>query len=427
MTEPAGIFGRDARVRRRMRGEIRFRVYGIASIGIALAALGWLFVSLALGSAGTFRATHILLDIHFDAALLDPEGTGDPDVTAGSDFQPLARNALRAIFPEVRDRRERRALNGLVTSGAPFLLRDMVLEDSSVLGRTVPVWLPASDEADLIVTDAAPDAPPGARRTKTERQAAWLAVLADEGRVKQAINWRFLTGGDSREPELAGILVALMGSIFSVLVCVAVSFPVGVLAAIYLQEFARPSRLTTLFEVNINNLAAVPSIIFGLFGLFFFLNVLGLPRSAPLVGGLVLALMTLPTIIIASRASLHAVPEAIREGALAIGASKIQAVFHHVVPLALPGMMTGTILGMARALGETAPLLMIGMVAFIIDVPKSILDPATALPVQIFLWADSPERAFADKTAAAILVLLVFLVVMNAGAIFIRSRFETRL
>ena len=211
------------------------------------------------------------------------------------------------------------------------------------------------------------------------------------------------------------------------LVCVAVSFPVGVLAAIYLQEFARPSRLTTLFEVNINNLAAVPSIIFGLFGLFFFLNVLGLPRSAPLVGGLVLALMTLPTIIIASRASLHAVPEAIREGALAIGASKIQAVFHHVVPLALPGMMTGTILGMARALGETAPLLMIGMVAFIIDVPKSILDPATALPVQIFLWADSPERAFADKTAAAILVLLVFLVVMNAGAIFIRSRFETRL
>ena len=190
---------------------------------------------------------------------------------------------------------------------------------------------------------------------------------------------------------------------------------------------ACPSRLTTLFEVNINNLAAVPSIIFGLFGLFFFLNVLGLPRSAPLVGGLVLALMTLPTIIIASRASLHAVPEAIREGALAIGASKIQAVFHHVVPLALPGMMTGTILGMARALGETAPLLMIGMVAFIIDVPKSILDPATALPVQIFLWADSPERAFADKTAAAILVLLVFLVVMNAGAIFIRSRFETRL
>ena len=246
------------------------------------------------------------------------------------------------------------------------------------------------------------------------------------GRDEKKWNIEFFTTGDSRNPETAGIGGAIVGSSLTLLVTLLLAFPVGVAAAIYLEEFAPKNRINDMIEVNINNLAAVPSIIFGLLGLAIFLNFFGMPRSAPLVGGIVLALMTLPTIIIASRASIKSVPPSIKEGALALGATKIQAVFHHVVPLAMPGMMTGTIIGMARALGETAPLLMIGMVAFIVDVPRSITDPSTALPVQIFLWADSPERAFVEKTFAAILVLLIFLVIMNLTAILIRKRFEKK-
>ena len=244
--------------------------------------------------------------------------------------------------------------------------------------------------------------------------------------MRGVFNRRFLTSGDSREPELAGVWGAVVGSFLTLLVTLAISFPVGVAAAIYLEEFARRSRLNDVIEVNINNLAAVPSIVFGLLGLAGFLGFFGMPRSAPLVGGVVLALMTLPTVIIASRAALASVPPSIREAALAMGASRLQTVFHHVLPLGLPGILTGTILGMARALGETAPLLMIGMVAFIVDVPGRLTDPATVLPVQIFLWADSPERAFVEKTSAAILVLLGFLVMMNLAAVLLRSRFERR-
>ena len=236
----------------------------------------------------------------------------------------------------------------------------------------------------------------------------------------------FFTRGASREPEMAGVLGAVVGSFLTLIVTLGISFPIGVAAAVYLEEFAPKNRWTMLIEVNINNLAAVPSIVFGLLGLAVFLNFFGMPRSAPVVGGMVLALMTLPIIIIASRAALKAVPPSIREAALGVGASKLQTVFHHVLPLAMPGIMTGTILGMAHALGETAPLLMIGMVAFIVDVPHGIFDPATLLPVQIFMWADFPEQAFQQKTSAAILVLLSFLVVMNAIAVVLRKRFERR-
>ena len=264
------------------------------------------------------------------------------------------------------------------------------------------------------------------QRRLNDQQLAWISQLQDQGRIESRLNTRFLTGGDSREPEQAGMFGALIGSALSLLVCFLLSFPVGVLAAVYLEEFATKNQLSRIIEVNINNLAAVPSIVFGLLGLAILLNYFGMPRSTPLVGGTVLALMTLPTIIIASRAALRAVPPSVREAAIGLGASKVQTTFHHVAPLALPGMLTGAIIGMAQALGETAPLLMIGMVAFIVDVPQSITDVATALPVQIFLWADSPERGFMEKTSAAIMVLVVFLVLMNLAAITLRRRLERR-
>jgi phosphate transport system permease protein len=269
------------------------------------------------------------------------------------------------------------------------------------------------------------DVPEAQRRIK-DLQLAWFERLQNEDRIEKRFNRIFFTAGDSREPELAGIHGALMGSFYTLLVTLALSFPIGIASAVYLEEFAPKNRWTDLIEVNINNLAAVPSIVFGLLGLAVFLNFFGMPRSAPLVGGLVLTLMTLPTIIIAGRASLQSVPPSIREAALGVGASKMQMVLHHVLPLALPGILTGTIIGMARALGESAPLLMIGMVAFIVDVPQGFTDPATVLPVQIFLWADSPERAFVERTSAATIVLLAFLIVMNATAVILRKKFERR-
>jgi len=267
---------------------------------------------------------------------------------------------------------------------------------------------------------------PEASRKVSDDQIVWLEVLRDQGRIDTVFNTRFFTAGDSREPELAGIWGAAVGSFWTMLVTFCLAFPIGVLAAIYLEEFAPKRRLTDFIEVNINNLAAVPSIVFGLLGLAVFLGFFGVPRSAPLAGGIVLALMTLPTIIIASRAAIRAVPPSIREAALGVGASKLQSTFHHVLPLAMPGILTGTIIGMAQALGETAPLIMIGMVAFIVDIPTGVLDSATVLPVQVYRWSDFPERAFEARTAAAILVLLGFLVIMNALAVFLRKRFERR-
>jgi len=273
-----------------------------------------------------------------------------------------------------------------------------------------------------VVTYATPES----NRKITDLEVALLERFRTNGQVERSFNWRFFTSGDSREPELAGIRGAITGTALTLMVTLVLCLPIGVLAAIYLEEFAPKNRFTDFIEVNINNLAAVPSIVFGLLGLAMFLNFFGLPRSAPLVGGLVLALLVLPTIIIASRAALKAVPPSIKEAALGVGASPQQAIFHHVLPLAMPGIMTGTIIGMAHALGETAPLLMIGMVAFIVDVPGAITDAATVLPVQIYLWSDLPELAFQYKTAAAIVVLLVFLFAMNGTAIWLRKRFERR-
>ena len=414
------------RLKRRYAAERRFRFYGVLAILAAVGMLGLLVVSIVSNAIPAFTQTFIAVEVNFDAEIIDPEGNRDRETLRRADYDALIKAALRERFPEVTERRAKRALYGLISSGAGLELRDRVLADPSIVGSTRRVWLRSSDDIDTFVKGGiSRDVPEDQRRVK-DNEIAWLDRLDAAEGVDVRFNTALFTAGDSREPELAGIRGAVMGSLLTLFVTLVLSFPVGVLSAVYLEEFAPKNKWTDLVEVNINNLAAVPSIVFGLLGLAVFLNVFGLPRSAPLVGGMVLALMTLPTIIIAARAALKAVPPSIREAALGVGASRIQVMTHHVLPLAMPGILTGTIIGMAQALGETAPLLMIGMVAFIVDIPGGFTDPATVMPVQIYLWADSPERAFVAKTSAAIMMLLVFLVLMNALAVVLRKRFERR-
>jgi phosphate transport system permease protein len=413
-------------IRRRYRNEYVFRALGLAALLIGLGFLAFFFYTLIGNGYTAIQQTRVLLDLKLDAAVIDPDGRRDPATLATADYQRLVRDALQTAFPGVTSRADLRALFGLLSPGAGIEIQALVAADPGVIGTTRSMWLLAAADVDVLIKGHSPRDVPESDRRLDDRQLAWLTTLEQQGRVERQFNRYFFTNGDSRDPELAGIWGATVGSFFMLLVTLALSFPLGVATAIYLEEFAPRNRWTDLVEVNINNLAAVPSIVFGLLGLALFINAFGLPRSAPLVGGLVLSLMTLPVIIIASRAALTAVPPSIREAALGLGASKMQMVLHHVLPLAMPGMLTGTIIGMARALGESAPLLMIGMVAFIVDTPDSPLSPATALPVQVFLWADSPERAFVERTSAAIVVLLVFLLVMNAAAILLRKRFERR-
>ena len=407
-------------LRRRYRAERRFCMLGLTAILISLFFLFLLFYSIVTDGYSAFYQYHVNLDLFFDPELLPKENLRQGNYAA------LVKNALKKQFPQVTKRNPKRNLYKLVSSGAQYQLRDMVLETPSLIGQTRPVWMALDDEIDMYLKGYV-DFEGGAHTTaRQKQQAGWIKTLKGLNRIESRWNFTFFTAGDSREPEQSGILGALVGSLLTLAITLALSFPIGISAAIYLEEFAPKNRWTDIIEVNINNLAAVPSIVFGLLGLAVFLNFFGLPRSAPIVGGLVLTLMTLPTIIISSRASIQSVPPSIRDAALGVGASNTQMVFHHVLPLALPGMLTGTIIGMARALGETAPLLMIGMVAFIVDIPTGFTDAATALPVQIFLWADSPERAFVERTSAAILVLLLFLIAMNATAVLMRKRFEKR-
>jgi phosphate transport system permease protein len=419
-----------SRLRRRYAAERRFRLYGAGAIAIAVAILAALLGSILWQGVGALWRTEILLDVEIDAGIVDPAGGRDPAVLAGADYGLVVKNALRADFPDVTERKEKRDLGALLSSEAAHILRAQVLADPDLIGTRLRLWVPASSDVDMLMKgvldrDSLARALAGDGRLNAD-QVAWVGVLDAEGRIAKGFNAAFFTRGDSREPEQAGIGGALVGTILTMLVTFVLSFPLGVAAAIYLEEFAPKNRWTDLIEVNINNLAAVPSIVFGLLGLAVFLGFFGLPRSAPLVGGMVLSLMTLPTLIIAARAAVAAVPPSIRDGALALGASPLQTVLHHVLPLAMPGILTGSIIGMARAAGETAPLLMIGMVAFIVDIPGGIGDPSSVLPVQVFLWADAPERGFAEKTAAAILVLLVFLALVNLVAVVLRRRFERR-
>jgi phosphate transport system permease protein len=588
-----------ARIRRRYRAERRFKFYGVAAIALTALFVAAVLTDIVIKGLPAFTQYQLVLPVKVDAAEVDPSGSANPATIRGADFQALVVNALRAEFPNVTSRTDRRALSNLLSSGAADVLRDRVVADPKLIGQTVAVPVLLSDDADLYLkgtgtridrvagrgtatasgtegeitiqssaddfaaltadvknllsararvlrqevdrfrrisaqagakkadlekslataqgavraaleanikaatdemetftqrakeredeaaalqarfddragsealttdlpslliainggvvkateidskgvkgevllplTSAAPAAPgswrvvtyvtPESNRRVSDREVTWLERLREKGLVQNSFNWGFFTQGDSREAELAGIRGALVGTALTLLVTLVLCLPFGVAGAIYLEEFAPKNWLTEIIEVNINNLAAVPSIVFGLLGLAVFLNFFGLPRSAPLVGGLVLALLVLPTIIIASRAALKAVPPSIKEAALGVGASHQQAIFHHVLPLAMPGIMTGTIIGMAHALGETAPLLMIGMVAFIVEPAASITDAATVLPVQIYLWSDLPEIAFQSKTAAAIIVLLLFLFVMNGAAIYLRKRFERR-
>ena len=406
--------------------EKRFQWYGRIAILISLSFLVFMFVAILFRGAGAFQQTKIGLDINFAQQLIDPARTGDADVIAGANYKPLITNSLAQTFPEVTTRNDKRRLYKLISSGSVFELGNMVKENPALIGTTQTVWLTATSEVDLFMKGKIDETISEDLRRLKDQDIGWIETLKDKDIIKRKFNTALFTNGDSREPEMAGILGAAFGSFFSLLVCFLISFPLGILTAVYLEEYAKKTRLTDFIEVNINNLAAVPSIVFGLLGLSIFLNFFQLPRSTPLVGGMVLALMTLPTIIIASRSILRSVPNSIRDAALGLGASKTQTTFHHVVPLALPGMLTGTILGMARALGETAPLLMIGMVAFIVDIPKGVTDVATSLPVQIFLWADSPEKGFVERTSAAIIVLLVFLVLMNLLAVYLRRKLERR-
>ncbi|MDD3449686.1 MAG: PstA family ABC transporter permease, partial [Gammaproteobacteria bacterium] len=346
----------NAGLKRRYAAERRFRLYGLAAIVAGLAFLVLLFSSIAANGYTAFQQTHVRLDVTFDPAVIDPEGTRDPRALSSANYTALVRRALQEMFPEVSSRRDRRNLNALVSSGAGYQLRDMVMADPGLIGATRSVWVPADDDVDMYAKGRIRvDVPESERRIKGQA-LEWIRKLEADGRLEKRFNTTFFTAGDSREPELAGIRGALMGSLYTVIVTLALSFPIGVATAVYLEEFAPRNRWTDLIEVNINNLAAVPSIVFGLLGLAVFLNFMALPRSAPVVGGLVLTLMTLPTIIIAGRAALKSVPPSIREAALGVGASKLQTVTHHVLPLAMPGMLTGTIIGMAQALGETAPL-----------------------------------------------------------------------
>ena len=405
-------------LRRRYAAERRFRLYGLTAVLVGLFFLFVLFATIIAKGYPAFFQTAIKLDIFFDPAVID-----QTDLVS-SNFRLLINKALGQQFPAVTSRRDRRQLAKLVSSGAPFLLQEIVADNPAVIGTTAAVWLPADDDVDMLIKGHIDRDQPGSERRLSDQQLAWIDQLHERGQLAKRFNWTFFTASDSREPELAGIRGAVTGSFLTLGITLLLSFPIGVAAAVYLEEFAPKNRWTDLIEVNINNLAAVPSIVFGLLGLAIFLNYFHLPRSSALVGGLVLSLMTLPTIIIASRASLKSVSSSIREAALGIGASKMQTVLHHVLPLAMPGILTGAIIGMAQALGETAPLLMIGMVAFIVDIPSSLLDPATSLPVQIYLWADSPERAFVERTSAAIIVLLTFLVLMNAAAVWLRKHYE---
>jgi phosphate transport system permease protein len=413
------------RLRRRYAAEARFKAFGMAALATAMLSLAILLWSIVSQGYTAFQQTHIELEVEFSPSNIAPPGTIDRRRLMGGDYRAVLFDAVDRKWSDVQDREGQRLLEGLFGSGAEVQLRDMVVADPGLLGKRRKVWLLAHSDVDMYVKGhVGADETSGGRLAA--RQVEWLGALSRSGEIAKLFHPRFLTGADSRDPEMVGVLGGVMGSLFTLAICFALVFPLGIMAAIYLEEYAPKNRLTEIVEVNINNLAAVPSVVFGLLGLSVFIGFFGMPRSTPLVGGFVMALMGLPTVIIAARAALKAVPPSIREAALGIGASKMQMIFHHVLPLAMPGILTGTIITMAVALGETAPLLMIGMVAFITDVPGGALDAATVLPVQIYMWADNPERGFIEKTSAAIMVLLVFMLVMNALAIWLRRRFERR-
>ena len=395
-----------ANLKKRHAAEKRFKYYGLGSIGLAFLFLGYLLTSIIGDGITGFWHTEVKLSI----------------TVADDDYTSAIRAGLDKAMPGITETEDRRALYSLVAEANDYKLQKMVERNPSLKGKTIDFYAVAQESVDIFYKHKFS----GWQNRITPKQKGFLEALEKKGLVQDNFNSSFFISGDSQDPEMAGIASALIGSLLTVVICMAVALPIGIMTALYLEEFAPKNRITDFIEVNINNLAAVPSIVFGLLGLAVYLNYFGMPRSAPVVGGLTLALMTVPVIIIAARAALKAVPPSIRQAAMGLGASPLQTVMHHSLPLALPGIMTGAILGLARAIGETAPLLMIGMVAFIADIPKKFSDPATAMPVQIFLWSKNNQPGFIEKTAAAIIVLLVILIAMNIIAVWIRKKYERR-
>lgn len=403
----------------RYRADRRLQLYGLGAIVFALGFLATLIGTLLYTGSSAFTQTNVTIEIDLNGKIEDREDL------MGENWRKISRNAFRELMPALEKSQERAYLS-MFTNNGKYIIRDIVMNDPSRLDGKSEFQIPMADAIDQLAKGLFDRSLPENQRKVSDQQIELYDALVEKGVISHDLNWGLIFNSDSRFPELAGLSGAITGSFWAIAVCFLLSFPLGIAAAIYLEEFAPKNRWTDLVEININNLAAVPSVVFGLLGLAVFLGWFGMPRSAPLVGGMVLSLMTLPTIIIVTRAALKQVPSAIYEGALGIGASKHEAIFHHMLPLAMPSIMTGAIIGLAQALGETAPLLLIGMNAFITGEAGGVIDPSTALPTQIYIWADSPERGFVSRTSAAILVLLGFLITMNALAVFLRKRFERR-
>ena len=436
--KPASLLEQDARTKARNAAEKRFRLYGVAAIAISMIALVVLLATILTGGASAFRQTYLNIPVTLDAAVLDPKGNRDPAEMAKVLTLSYGRVLDAAVEATVArhgiqiEGLTEKDIDNLISKEASAQVRDRVLAEPELVGQTVEFDVLTGGRIDgyfkgRVTMESAE------RDSNTSPQQLQLAQeLADRGEIVTRFNWNFLTNADASDqrPEAAGVGVAILGSFYMMLVVLALAVPIGIAASIYLEEFAPKNRITDIIEVNISNLAAVPSIVFGILGLAAFINFAGLPQSAPIVGGLVLTLMTLPRIIIPTRAALKAVPPSIRDAALGVGASKMQSVFHHVLPLATPGILTGVILGLAQALGETAPLLLIGMVAFIRDhpdgLPGGLFDPASALPVQVYNWTQRSDPAFIERASGAIIVLLIFLLCMNVLAIWLRRKFERR-
>ena len=419
---------------KRYKKEKRFIFLGRVAVSLTIIFLVVLLGSIILRGISGFYTTNITIKTSLTQKIIDPTEKRNTKEIYKASWRKISKQSIYTILDdynknkniEKNSRKEKRAFLKLFSRSSEFYIRDYTLKNLNDIGTIVNITIPASSLVDQYLKGKIDISVDEGNRPISDMQVSWVNFMLENKMIKREFNINFFSSGDSRNSEEAGILGAIVGSFLVLVVTIIASFPLGVMSAIYLEEFAPKNRITNLIEVNINNLAAVPSIVFGLLGLAIFLNFFGLPRSSPLAGGLVLALMTLPTIIISSRVAIKSVPPSIREAAMGLGASKMQSVFHHVIPLAVPGILTGTIIGMARALGETAPLLMMGMVAFIVDVPQGVTDPSTVLPAQIFLWSDQPERGFEEKTAAATIVLLGFLLTMNAFAVFLRYKYERK-
>ena len=409
----------------RQTKERNFKFFGIFAVALAIAFLAILLISICSKGLPGFFQYYATFEVELTRERIDPRG----DMSDQSLFEGEAKKIINEAvleFTGAKKRNEKKAARSLLSNGSDLRLVNFVQKNTDKLNSIQKIKFALDDDADSFFRGYIKKEIPEKQRRLNDIEINYLEKMNEAGIVTYEISDYLFFGSASRNAEMAGIKGAFIGSMLTLAVCFLIAFPLGVATAVYLEEFAPKNKFTELIEININNLAAVPSVVFGILGLAIFINLFGMPRSIPLIGGLVLALMTLPTIIISSRAAIKAVPPSIRDGALAIGASKMQATMHHVVPLAIPGMLTGTIIGMAQALGETAPLLMIGMVAFIVDIPGSITDPGTVLPVQIFMWADFAERMFVHKTSAAIMILLLFLMIMNGGAVWLRRKLERR-